>query len=148
MFTIHLFQLLVYQRTHCIDLFCNIGHLHTTTAFFAQNKFAVGSTTVQRSYYKIPRQAGITQLVQWPGYMLDDPWSALGQGEVIFFSCKMSKPATGPTQTLIQWVSALFPWWRSHSGSWPHLYLVSRFRINGVVLHSPSMPSWCRQGQA
>lgn len=68
---------------------------------FAHNKFTVGSTRVQSSHYKIPRQAGIAQLVQWPGYMLDDPWSALEQGKWFFLSAKCPNQLLGPTRPIV-----------------------------------------------
>jgi hypothetical protein len=39
-------------------------------------------------------------LVQWPGYMLDDPWSALGQGKWFFLSAKCPNQLLGPPRPL------------------------------------------------
>ena len=50
-----------------------------------------------------------------------------------FLFFKFPKPALGPTQVCIQWVSGLFP--RSKVGVMltSHLYLVPRLRMSGAV---------------
>jgi hypothetical protein len=81
------------------------------------------------------------------GYGLDDWGFESRQGLEIFLFSTVFRPAVGPTQPLIHWVSRALSLGRNRRGVKlnTHLHLVPRSRMRGGI---PSLPqyafmAWC-----
>jgi len=55
------------------------------------------------------------------------------------------RPALGPTQPPIQWLTGFFPWRKSNHGMklTTPLHLVLELRMHGATVPLPSTSSWC-----
>jgi hypothetical protein len=71
-----------------------------------------------QKFFSLPLRAGISQLLQWLGYRLDDPRFGYQQGtKYFFFPSRNSRPAIRPTHSRSQWTPSSFRWDKV-AGTW------------------------------